>query len=546
MTPKELRDLGENLFQKKGALNSLHQDIADQFYYERADFTYKRSVGMDFAANSYTSYPAMCRRDLGNAFGAMLRPTSKVWFHTGIRNRTVNDNETRQFLQAFEETQRRAMYDPITKFTRATKEGDHDFAAFGQCAISIEMNRNADGLLYRCWHLRDMAWQENEEGEIGARFRRWKPTAQQMVRTFGMEKCHPDIVKANGVEPFKECAVMHMVVEADMYDGKTSRPYWSCFYDTEHDCVVDAEPIWTGYYRIPRWQTVSGSQYAYSPATVCALPDARLIQAMTFTLLEAGEKATNPPMIATIDAVRSDVAIYARGITWVSDEYDERMGEAIRPLSQDFRGIQFGLQMNADARAMIHKAFFLDALTMPQRDSERTTAFEVAQRVQTYIREAQPIFEPTEMEYNAGICEDTFTLLWRNGAFGSPLDWPRSLRDADIGFTFESPLHDVIEKQKGQVFLEGGQLLSAALAIDPTVVNIVDGKIAFRDVLDGIGWPGKWMRNEADVAAIDQEQAKKAAAATMLAAIEQGASAAKDLGSAHADMAAAQPAMAAA
>ena len=40
---------------------------------------------------------------------------------------------------------------------------------------------------------------------------------------------------------------------------------------------------------LPRLQTVSGSQYAYSPCTVAGLPDARLLQAMTLTLLEAGE-----------------------------------------------------------------------------------------------------------------------------------------------------------------------------------------------------------------------------------------------------------------
>src|SRR6185312_3619854 len=102
MTPKELRELGDSLFSKKGPLNALHQDIAEQFYYERAEFTYKRSIGSDFASNSYTSYPAMCRRDLGNAFGSMLRPTAKVWFHTGIRNSVVKDNETRQWLQGFE------------------------------------------------------------------------------------------------------------------------------------------------------------------------------------------------------------------------------------------------------------------------------------------------------------------------------------------------------------------------------------------------------------------------------------------------------------
>ena len=547
MDAKGLKELGDDLFGKKSPINSLWQDQADHFYVERANFTLQRSIGMDFAANLYTSYPMLCRRDLGNSLGSLLRPTAKAWFHTGIRHAQIKDNETRQWLQGFEETQRRAMYDPAAHFTRATKEGDHDFAAFGQCAISIEVNRKADGLLYRCWHLRDMCWQENEEGEIGAAFRRWKPTAQTLARTFaGNKNLHADIVRNAKEHPFTEYQFMHIVVEADMYDDKTNRPYWSIWYDVDHECMVDANPIWTRYYRIPRWQTVSGSQYSYSPATICALPDARLIQAMTFTLLEAGEKATSPPIVATLDAVRSDVSVYAGGITWIDPEYDERMGDALRPITQDFRGFNFGLELNKDTRAMIREAFFLNALEMPQRDAERVTAFEVGQRVQQYIRQSLPIFEPMEHEYNAGLCDDTFTLLWRSGAFGSPLDWPKTLRGADIGFTFESPLHDAIDQQKGQLLLQGAQLLATAQALDPTVRNIVDGPTAYRDALDGLGWPGKWMRNEQDVKQITDQQNQQAQAQQQLAAMQQGASAAKDLGAAHASIVGAVPAEAAA
>lgn len=540
MDAKKLRDLGDELFSKKSPLNSLHQDIAENFYVERANFTVQRSIGQDFASNLMTSYPILCRRDLGNSFGTMLRNVSKPWFHTGVRHAKIKDNETRQYLRGFEETQRKAMYDPITKFTRATKEGDHDFAAFGQCAISTELNRNADGLLYRCWHLRDMAWQENEEGDVGSRFRKWKPTAQALVRIFSKEKLHPDIVKANEEHPFQEFNVMHIVVEADMYDKKTNKPFWSIWYDTDHSQLIQEDGSWTGVYRIPRWQTVSGSQYSYSPATIAALPDARLIQAMTFTLLEAGEKATSPPMIATIDAVRSDVAVYAGGITWVDPEYDEKTGEALRPIAQDFRGFNFGVQMNQDARAMLNAAFYLNKLTMPQRTGEMT-AYEVGQRIQQYIRDALPIFEPMEQDYNAGLCDDTFTLLWRNGAFGSPLDWPKELRGADIAFTFESPLHDAIEEQKGQIFLHGQQLTAAAMQLDPAAGLVTDARAALRDALYGIGYEPAWMRNESDVQAMDEQNRKEAQTQKMLAAMEQGASAAKDFGAAQASAAQAAP-----
>ena len=50
--------------------------------------------------------------------------------------------------------------------------------------------------------------------------------------------------------------------------------------------------------------------------------------AMTLTLLEAGEKVVNPPLVATEQVVRSDVAIFAGGITWIDAEHDDRLGPA--------------------------------------------------------------------------------------------------------------------------------------------------------------------------------------------------------------------------
>lgn len=541
MDSKKLRGLADDLFAKKAPLNSLWQEISDNFYPERATFTLTRSLGADFAASLMTSYPILCRRDLGNQFGSMLRPVSKPWFHVARRHIKNEDNETRQWLQSFEEAQRRAMYDPRAMFTRATKEGDHDFAAFGQCAISVEVNKNADGLLYRCWHLRDMAWQQNEEGAIGATFRKWKTTAQTLSRTFG-NKVHGDITKALSENPFQEFTYLHMVVEADLYDDNArGRPYWHIWYDWDHDLMVDARPAWTKHYVIPRWQTVSDVQYSYSPATVAALPDARLLQAMTWTLLEAGERATWPPMVATIDAVRSDIGNFAGGITWVDPEYDEKMGEALRPLTQDFRGFNFGRELNEDARKLLYKAFFLDTLTMPQRGPEMT-AYEVGQRIQQYIRDALPIFEPLEMDYNAELCDQSFELLWRSGTFGSRLSWPKTLqRETDIEFHFESPLHDAIEQQKGQLLMQGEGLMASAMKLDPSVAAIIDSRTALRDALNGIGVPARWMRNEADVKAIDDQQAQEAQAQKLLAAAQQAGAAAKDFGAAQASVAQAAP-----
>lgn len=539
MKAKELREQADQLFSKRSSLMLLWQEQAENFYPERADFTVRRTLGTEFASNMMTSYPMLCRRDLGDQIGSMLRPTNKEWKKMVVRDLRRDDHEARGWLEWANATMRRAMYDPKAMFSRATKEGDHDFASFGQTPLSVELNRHHTALLYRCWHLRDVVWMENQDGEICFVARKWKPNAKDLCYLFP-GKLDNKIERAKQKTPFAEFNILHIVVESEMYDDDAKgKPRWSIYYDADHDKIIEATPIYGRIYVIPRWQTVSGSQYAFSPATITALPDARLIQSMTLTLLEAGEKIVNPPMVATVDAVKSDVSIFAGGLTWVDREYDERLGEALRPMSTDAKGMPLSREMIMDTRALIMQGFYLNKLTLPQRSPEMT-AYEVGQRVQEYIRGALPLFEPMEASYNGGLCDETFDVLMRAGAFGSPLDMPRSLRGAEVTFQFESPLHDAIEQQKGQKFLEMKQLLTEAIAMDRNAAALPDASIALRDTLHAVGVPTKWIRSESQVRALITQAEQDQQALTDLSQMKEGAEALAKLGSAQRDMAAGQ------
>ena len=513
---------------------SLFQEIAENFYPERADFTLRREIGDEFADNLTTSYPQMARREFGDQLSSLLRPTEKEWFHMRPRDEDRETHNAKLWLEWANKAQRRAMYAPSSKFERAVKEADHDFASFGQTVMSIRPNRDYNGLLYRTWHLRDVVWLEDEELSFSLICRKWKPTRYDLLITF-KDKNHKHLADEARKDPFAEIECYHIICEAKMYDGNAmNKPYWSIYYDVTHDHLIEAVPVFNREYIIPRWQTVSGSQYAYSPAVIAALPEARLIQAMTYTLLEAGEKATNPPMIATIDAVKSDLAIYAGGVTWIAEEYDTRTGEALKPLNQDFRGIPMGIEMQRDSRQLIAQAFFLNKLTLPQRGPEMT-AYEVGQRIQEYIRGAMPIFGPMEPEYNGAMCELSFEIMMRMGGFGSMWNIPRELQGADISFRFESPLHDAIEQGKGQKWLEGRAILADAAAIDQSAVNMVDVKSALRDILSGIGLPTKWMRSETQVIELEEAQKAQAQQVAMLENMQQSSEVVKNLGSASKD-----------
>lgn len=539
------RDLiahGDQLFSDRLPLLSLFQEIADHMYPERADFTVLRPMGLDFASILSTSFPVLCRRDLGNIFGSMLRPSDKEWAHASILRDDKLDDQGKKWLEHSNAIQRRAMYDPASQFVRATKEGDNDFSAFGQCVLSAEMARSRDRLLYRDWHLRDVVWSEDVDGAIGHVHRKWKPSYRDAVSLFRNSPhatLHPKMIEmgTDSKKKWTKCEIRHIRVPMEDWEPPTGKrnpdmPWVLKFIDVDNQHIIEEVPTHNRYYIIPRWLTVSGFQYAYSPAAVAALPDARLIQAMTLTMQEMGEKAVSPPMVTPGDVIRSDVNIFAGGITTYDAEYDERLGEVLRPINMGNQGgFNFGMELRNDVKEMIKEAFYLNKIALPQIGKEMT-AFEVGQRVTEYVRQALPLFEPMETEYNGALCEATFDLMFRNGAFGSYKDIPQSVRGQDIQFKFESPLHSLLEQQKVSAFQNSRALIAEAMAVDHGAVNILDWRKALRDALEGGGTPAGWMRSDGAMVDLDKLAAQQAQMQQVLQTMSSGADVAKKIGDA--------------
>jgi hypothetical protein len=527
----------------RGSLPNLWQELAENFYAERADFVATRYLGTDFAANLMTSYPLIVRRDLANTFSSMLRPTAKDWFHIRSARPDKEDTTTKQWLEWLTGLLKNAMYDRVAQFARATKEADNDFATFGQAVIQSELYRPKNGatphLLHRCWHLRDVAWFENETGKISTIYRKWDSgTALDILNKFP-KTIHDKMKEKAEKTPFEKVKIQHIVLPFEVYDSldgakkiRKDIPHVSIYFDVENDCLLEEVGQRVNGYTIPRFQTVSGSQYAHSPATVAALPDSRLIQAITRVLLEAGEKATNPPMIAVEDAIRSDIGLFAGATTWVDADYDERLGEVLRPITQDTKGLDFGLELVRDIREQLKDAFYLNKLNLPPQTKEMT-AYEVAQRVQEFIRNALPLFEPVEEDYNGQICETDLQILMHADA-DIRRSIPDGLKGSDYRFVFESPLRDAVEKVKVGQFTEALQIIAQAQGLDPSAAFVLDGKTAIREVM-GATVPAKWINTEDNV----EKMAANAAAAQkqqqLLEMMGKGAAVAKDAAAAGAD-----------
>lgn len=536
---KELIKQGDALFNKRSAFMNYCQDTAEQFYPERADFTRTIDAGEELASHLTTSAPIIMRRDLGNMFSSMLRPRSLQWFEMSVGDDDEKvPHDAQVWLEEKQATQRNAMYDHISGFQKATKEADHDYVTFGQAPIKVEINYRDQALLIRNRHLRDVAWSDDFTGRTNKVHEKWNPTADQLVNTFAPGKLHREVLKAAEKDPERVFNCRHVMLPVDAYErikGDDSQlkhirtKFVSVYVDVENGHVIEESPSATLRWVIPRWQTVSGSQYSYSQAAIAALPDGRLLQAMTLSLLEAGENFANPPRMAVEEALRGDLNLFARGITYVSGKFAEKGYDPIRTISQDKSGLGYGLEMLDRVRGTLREAFFLDKINLPQMEAG-VTAYEISQRVEEYIRNAMPLFDPVESEYNAPLCEMIFEEMMAYGFFGQEI--PPSLQGNTIRFKFRSPLRDAEERSKAGAFMEGKGLIREAQEMYPDAAAMVDTRKALREALKGISWPTDWLISDEDMDAATAQARETREAQEMIQMVGEGAAAAEQAGKA--------------
>lgn len=520
---KDLIDLGDKLFAKKDPLNSLMQEIAEIFYPQRATFTTEHYEGRDYASNILDAHALRVRDELGSALSAILRPRATPWAAAATLDDEVNaEPENAQYLEYLTNVTRTHMYHAPAQFVRATKEGDHDFITFGQTVIATTESPDRRHLFFRNHHLRDCAWLENAVGVIDHLHRKDRMTARTMMETFGEKKVHKTVKTAAEKEPGKEFSVRVIAMPSKEYDftqsgnygGKVKRklPFNICYVDVDncHMMREDADIIFP--YVVPRWSTVSGSQYAYSPATWNALPDGRMAQQMARILLEAGEKSIDPPAIANSEMIR-EANIAAGALTWADVGPDGNLKDAYMPIPIN-GDMKTGFAMRADLRQMIEAAFKINKLSLPE-NTAGMTATEIRARLEEHVRNLLPLFEPMEQEYNNKLLDNSFARLKAMNKYDF-MAMPDALSNANFIWSFKNPMQEASTRilvSQFQETLGTVQMgMEAGAKVSPIKVDV-----ALQDAVRGAGGPAKWRKTAEEMGAeleamVQQQTLEKAAA----------------------------------
>lgn len=494
---KELCRIGTSLFTKKQPYDALCQDIAENYYPLRSDFTRTLQLGDDFTNQLMESFPVQARETLGNAPGAMLRQGDWFAVKTGIEAIDEQPNVAR-WLESATRLYRRQVYDRRANFVAATTEADHDWVTFGNAVLSVGESPARDHMLFNAWHPRDCAWMLNEVGKVDHLQRKMKMTARNMCRKY-KDKVHTDVKTALTKDPSTEFNIRHIVLPTDDLYGsdKAMRkryakfPFLSVYVDVDHETILGEGGLPVFNYVVPRWRTLSNIVQGFSPATINSLPDGRMIQSMARIILEQGEKAVDPPTVAKGDIFRDAVNLYAGGMTYVDIEDSDDIRKMFQTIETG--NVSIGMELKQDVRELIAEAFLLNKLFLP--DTREMTAYETSQRVAEFRRAALPFFGPIESEYNLPLLDVGFQLAIHNQQidFG---EIPDELDGAETTFTFESPLNTAEGRALVASFQESVQILAGASQFDNKIPATMNFAKMTKDAVKGTGAPADWFNDE--------------------------------------------------
>lgn len=461
----------------------LWDELAMYFLPDRRDFLSKQIDGQDRRMDIYGSVAEIARRGLSSTLATMLRPAGKTWFKARTKNQALMGLESvRLWCEAVTEITYAALYDPKALFEKQAAECDADVVTFGTGVLQIGWNKAGQHLKFKTHSLKYAVPMMNEAGHIDTMFMWWKMPLRNWLQMFPeqkLPKSMQDELSNPNPKIDREFEVLHACLPNADYKrlglGPNRLPYSSIWIGVDDKELIDESGYYGFPYATPRWDTTTGEVYGRAPAMI-ALRDARLANVITKSMVDASEKALNPPLMGAADLIRGNIELWAGGFTSVDMQGMGQSGEPIKP-------VQLGTQPQKMLELLnliedrIGAAFFRDILELPSARDKDITATEVNARLDQYLRQAAPVFSRLEANYNASIMNRVFDILFREGQYPEP---PQELLGQEIEFEYESPIKAARDKAEAMKIGEYLQMTLPLAQANPDILDNFDFDVIAR------------------------------------------------------------------
>lgn len=395
----------------------------------------------------------------------------------------------KRHLQAVVDIQFACRYKPHAGFVTQQGEDARQELKYGTSPLWVDEARGR-GLFYKSLHLSEVYVAENYYGRVDKVHRKFELTLRQAVQQFGLDNLS-DKVRQMFETPAKrdeKIEIVHCIRpneehEAGRLDYR-GKPIESIYVECDTKHMIRR----SGYYTMPilvsRHITGPRDEYGRSPA-MKILATEKGLNAMARTILDAGNRATDPPLLFHDDADITSLVTKPGGLNPGGvDEFGRQM---VQPL---YTGAQlpFGMEMQRQEREIVERAFFEEFFRLLSNPSDRMTATQVLETLQKEGVLIGPIAGRRETEKLGPMIERELDILERAGQLPKPPPEVLEAGERMPRAQMTNPLSRMARAEEVTGFTRLVEIgIQAASAGAPQALKVINFEQGMRDTAEVLG-----------------------------------------------------------
>ncbi len=512
---KEVIDRWRRLGERRSQWMQHWDDVARVTLPRRLGFISSIIEGDRRTEDLYDSTPIHAARSLANAVGGMVRPEGQSWFFIKtVEDEDSRTDEAKDWLADSELRMRRAFENPRSRHKQASGELDLDLIVLGTGIGFMSENLARGHLSFQSVHLMDGIPIYGEDGNLEGMFRARRMPLRQIKDKPGWtfsEATQKKIEEARNLDDKIELLFATLPRKEGRADALIARnlPIADIVIEVEAQHEVAVSGFHEMPYIAPRWDTTSGEDYGRSPG-MATLPDSNTSNAIGETMLIAGQRAADPPLLTPSDAFIDAPNTFPGGLAHYEADAVKDLGANPIRLLEPGRNFPLTRDIQQDIREQIRIGFLRNVFNLPPPGEAVMTATEVTARLKEFIREMGPVFGRWETDYTAPWVERPFNIMLRAGGF-APV--PEVLQNRDVRFEYESPVKRIREQAEALAAQEWARGLAELEAVSPGIFDNVDGDELAMFSAEALSLPNRLVRGRDGVAEIRETRAEAQQAA---------------------------------
>jgi len=474
--------------------------------------------------NQFDSTGQLALEKATAAMESVLTPRTQTWH--GLEPLEESLRKNFKVMAWCEELTRklfRARYMPAAGFVGASSEHYRSLFAYGNgCTFLDDIPGRT--FRYRCDFVGHVWTSPDYTGLPAAVHRKFSMTARQARQMFATLPKPIREAKDEVRFDFLHCVKARRDYDPERRDAKGMRYgsyYVACGYA---DMVLEEGGYRVMPYIYSMYSTAPGETYGRGPASKI-LPTLNTINEQQKTLLRAGQRAVDPPLLMPEEDVLESFNLRAGALNFGGVD---AMGNArVMPL-QTGANMPLGLEMIQDSRAVINDAFFV-TLFQILVENPRMTATEALLRAQEKGELLGPPLGRQQTAYLGPLIERELDILFQIP--GIMDDMPPELAEAggELDIKYTSPLNRMQRASESTGIMQTFEQLTPWAQVDPGVFKVFNPMRVAARLAEINGAPYDVLNSMEEMEAVKAAEDQQAQMEQLLAAAPVAGKTALDL-----------------